>query len=227
MPRKKKRTLFNNPALANLAGVLLNAYGELILRTCRITLVVHPDVDRLVRQQRVPVIYALWHCHVFFMPMLRRYERREVAVLLSSHRDARIVGVAARLRGVRLVEGSSTRGGLQAYRQLLRCLQQGQSVVMTPDGPRGPACGVKNGLIQLARQSGIGVVPMSLACASQRRLRSWDRSIVPLPFARHVVALGAPIWCSSEADFEEQRHQLKAALDDLGEAAAVSLAASV
>lgn len=227
VPRKKKRTLFNNPALANLAGFLLNAYGELILRTCRIRLLVDPEVDRLVREQHLPVIYALWHCHVFFMPMLRRYERRSVAVLLSSHRDARIVGVAARLRGVHLVEGSSTRGGMQAYRQLLRCLQQGQSVVITPDGPRGPARSVKSGLIQLARQSGHVVVPVSLACSSQRQLRSWDRSIVPLPFARHVLALGAPRCCSPEADFEEQRQQLKAALDDLGDAAAVSLTASV
>ncbi|MFM7514957.1 MAG: hypothetical protein ACKO3F_16690, partial [Cyanobium sp.] len=102
----RKRKLFNNPLLASLAGVVLNLYGELVLRTSRIRVESHPEVDRLVREQHVAVIYALWHRHVFFVPLLRRYERRPVAALLSLHRDAQIVGVAARLRGITLVSGS-------------------------------------------------------------------------------------------------------------------------
>lgn len=220
----KKRTLLNNPALATLAGVLLNAYGELVVRTSRVRVQADPAVDELVHGQGVPVIYALWHCHVFFVPLLRRYGRRPVAVLLSSHRDARIVGVAARLRGVQLVEGSSTRGGMRAYRQLLRLLQQRQAVCLTPDGPKGPAQRVKSGVIQLARQSGCAVVPVSMACSRQHRLRSWDRSVLPLPFGHHVLRLGAPLSFDTASELAEQQEHLAAALEHAGGQARAALA---
>jgi lysophospholipid acyltransferase (LPLAT)-like uncharacterized protein len=189
----KKRNLLAHPALSWLAGALLNAYGQLVLTTSVVRWRVDPATETLVLQRRAPVIYALWHCHVFFMPLLRQHARRPVAVLLSSHRDARIVGVAAQMRGVELVEGSSTRGGVGAYRQLLRRLRQGQSVCITPDGPRGPARQVKAGVLHLARLSGCAVVPVGLALTRRRRLRSWDRSVLPLPFGRAVLALGAPV----------------------------------
>jgi lysophospholipid acyltransferase (LPLAT)-like uncharacterized protein len=212
---RKKRALFTHPALAIVAGILLNAYGELVLRTSRFRVVVDPAVDVHVREQGLPVIYALWHCQVFFMPLLRRYERRSLAVLLSQHRDARIVGVAAQLRGVQLVRGSSTRGGLQAYRQLLTRLRQGQSVCVTPDGPKGPARQVKSGVIQLARHSGCVVVPVAWAATRKCELRSWDRTVLPLPFGRYLLVLGPPRRFAEEAGVEEQALQLTAELDAL------------
>ncbi|MGL6133822.1 MAG: lysophospholipid acyltransferase family protein [Prochlorococcaceae cyanobacterium] len=190
----KKRNLLHNPFLAWLAGALLYAYGQLVLLTSRTRVWVNPQAEDLVLHRQTPVIYALWHCNVLFMPLLRLHARRPVAVLLSSHRDARIVGVAARMRGLELVEGSSTRGGAVAYRQLLRRLRSGQSVCITPDGPRGPAGQVKAGVLHLARQSGCAVVPVGLALTRRRRLRSWDRSVLPLPFGRAVLALGRPLY---------------------------------
>lgn len=220
---RKKRTLFTHPALATVAGVLLSAYFELVLRTSRFKFFVDPAVDVHVQERGLPVIYALWHCQVFFMPLLRRYERRPLAVLLSQHRDARIVGVAAQLRGVQLVRGSSTRGGLQAYRQLLARLRQGQSVCVTPDGPKGPARQVKSGVIRLARRSGCVVVPVAWAATRQRQLRSWDRTVLPLPFGRYLLVLGPPLTFADGADVEEQGHQLTAELDALFQGATAAL----
>ena len=188
----KKRTLLNRSWLTWTAGALLNAYGELVLLTCHIRVHVDPDTEALLGQ-RQPVIFALWHCHVFFMPMLRLHTRQRVAVLLSAHRDARIVGVAARMRGVELVSGSSTRGGVRAFLQLLQRLEAGRHVCITPDGPRGPARLAKPGVVHLAQRSGCPVVPMGLALTRRRRLRSWDRSVLPLPFGRVVLTLGAPL----------------------------------
>ena len=62
----QKRTLLNNRGLAWLVGSLLNAYGQLFLITSRLRIEADPEVERLVREQRVPVIYALWHSHVFY-----------------------------------------------------------------------------------------------------------------------------------------------------------------
>ncbi|QVL52727.1 MAG: DUF374 domain-containing protein [Cyanobium sp. M30B3] len=211
----RKRKLFNNPLLASLAGVVLNLYGELVLRTSRIRVQVHPEVDRLVREQRVAVIYALWHRHVFFVPLLRRYERRPVAALLSLHRDAQIVGVAARLRGITLVSGSSSRGGARAYRQLLTWLASPASACITPDGPKGPAGTIKPGVIRLAEQSACRVVPVAFMASRMRRLRSWDRTIVPLPFGCHRLILGAPLDLAGPAGCAAKAERLRQALDGL------------
>ena len=208
----QKRTLLNNRALVWLVGSLLNAYGQLFLITSRLRIEADPEVERLVREQRVPVIYALWHSHVFFVPLFRTFERRAVSVLLSAHRDAQIVGVAARLRGIRLVFGSSTRGGAKAYLQLLTVLQSGESVVMTPDGPKGPAERVKSGVIRLAQQSGCAIVPVALASSRLHRLKSWDRSLLPLPFSKAVFELGAPLYCHDEAPLEPLQQQLEDAI---------------
>jgi lysophospholipid acyltransferase (LPLAT)-like uncharacterized protein len=208
----QKRTLLNNRGLVWLVGSLLNAYGQLFLMTSRLRIQAHPEVERLVREQRVPVIYALWHSHVFFVPLFRTYERRTVSVLLSAHRDAQIVGVAARLRGIRLVFGSSTRGGAKAYLQLLAVLKGGESVVMTPDGPKGPAEQAKSGVIHLAQQSGCAIVPVALGCSRLHRLKSWDRSLLPLPFSKAVFELGKPMYCPSEAPLAPLQQQLETAI---------------
>ena len=212
--------MLNNRGLAWLVGALLNAYGQLFLITSRLRIEADPEVERLVREQRVPVIYALWHSHVFFVPLFRTFERRAVSVLLSAHRDAQIVGVAARLRGIRLVFGSSTRGGARAYLQLLSVLQGGQSVVMTPDGPKGPAERVKSGVIRLAQQSGCAIVPVALASSRLHRLKSWDRSLLPLPFSKAVFELGAPLYCPDGAPIAPLQQELEAAIQ-----ATVALAA--
>jgi lysophospholipid acyltransferase (LPLAT)-like uncharacterized protein len=206
----KKRTLFNNRLLATLAGVLLNAYGELFRRTSRIRFQVHPGVEQLVREQGAAVIFALWHRHAFFVPLLRGVQRQPITVLLSAHRDAQIVAVAVRLRGLKVVAGSSTRGGLKAYLHLRRVLDQRESVCITPDGPKGPAEQVKAGVIHLAQLSGCAIVPVAVACSRVHRLRSWDRSVLPLPFSRVVIALGEPL--RLEGPLEEGQEWLAAGL---------------
>lgn len=206
----KKRTLFNNRLLATLAGLLLNAYGELFRRTSRIRFQAHPGVEHLVREQGAAVIFALWHRHAFFVPLLRGFRRQPITVLLSAHRDAQIVAVAVRLRGLKVVAGSSTRGGLKAYLHLRRVLDQRQSVCITPDGPKGPAEQVKAGVIHLAQLSGCAIVPVAVSCSRVHRLRSWDRSVLPLPFSRVVIALGEPL--RSEGPLEEGQERLAAGL---------------
>lgn len=110
--------------------------------------------------------------------------------------------------------GSSTRGGVRAYLQLLQLLSKGSSVCITPDGPRGPAREVKSGIVHLAQRSGCLLVPMGLAVSRQRRLRSWDRTLLPLPFGRVVITLGEPIVVRpGTAAATAAVHQLGQALD--------------
>ena len=221
----KKRLLLNNPFLATLAGVLLNGYCELVRRTSRIRIQADPEADRLIHEVNAPIIYVIWHCQLLFILHLRIYSGRPISVLLSAHRDAQIVGVAARMRDLKLVEGSSTRGGSRAYRQLLALLRGGDSVCITPDGPKGPALKLKAGIAKLAQKSGCAVVPVAAACTRIRRIKTWDRTILPLPFGRCVLELGPPVYLTPESPLDDQLSQLAAALNDTAHRASGNLLA--
>ena len=82
-------------------------------------------------------IFALWHGQL--LPLLWHHREEGVLVLISEHRDGELVARTAQSLGYGLIRGSSTRGAERALISLVRELQAGHEVAITPDGPRGPA----------------------------------------------------------------------------------------
>ena len=91
------------------------------------------------------------------------------------------------------MHASSSKGGAAGLRGLARILAQGGVAVITPDGPRGPARVAAPGVVQLAALTGVPVLPCAVASSRMRLARSWDRMRFPLPFARGVAVMGAPV----------------------------------
>jgi lysophospholipid acyltransferase (LPLAT)-like uncharacterized protein len=113
------------------------------------------------------------------------------------------------------VRGSSSRLGASAILQLTEVLASGHDVVITPDGPRGPAYKLGPGIIFLAQKSGAAVVPFNMEYSSYWRLKSWDRFIVPRPFSKVRVIIGQPHRVkstSTDEEFEAERLRLQNAL---------------
>jgi hypothetical protein len=94
-------------------------------------------------------------------------------------------------------------------------LEQGQIAVFTPDGPRGPRMRAKPGVVRLAMSTGVPIVPITFAASNQRLLASWDRFALALPFARGVLAFGAPLELGRDADPEAGRRLLEQRLNEL------------
>jgi lysophospholipid acyltransferase (LPLAT)-like uncharacterized protein len=141
------------------------------------------------------VVAAFWHDGIPLLPLLvtrLRWPGR-VSVMLSWHRDAEIAAQALRHLGIRAVRGSGTRGWLGALRGLLAARARGDDVVMVPDGPRGPRHRAKDGAVQLARATGLPLVAVGAAARPVRRLGSWDRMQIPVPFARVALVMSAPV----------------------------------
>jgi lysophospholipid acyltransferase (LPLAT)-like uncharacterized protein len=173
-----------------------------------------------------PFIFATWHSRVLLLPAL--YRGRHLRVLVSRSRDGELVARLCARFGLEVVRGSSSRGGAEALRGLARALAEGTSVVVVPDGPRGPREVVKPGVVALAALSGVSVVPVAVAASSEWRLRSWDGFRVPRPFARCVVRFGEPIVVSRRADpgaREAARKEIEAALLALSDTADLEAAA--
>jgi lysophospholipid acyltransferase (LPLAT)-like uncharacterized protein len=138
-----------------------------------------------------PFIFALWHRTL--VPLLWWHRQRGIAILVSRHRDGELVAGAARRLGYRTVRGSSTRGGAAGYRGVLRAVRGGAAVAITPDGPAGPAGVVKPGVVHAARRARVPILPVSAAADSAWHLRSWDRLLLPRPFATVRIAYGPPL----------------------------------
>jgi lysophospholipid acyltransferase (LPLAT)-like uncharacterized protein len=145
---------------------------------------------------RGPFVYALWH-HTL-LPLLWWHRHRDITLLVSRHRDGELLaGPAARL-GYRLARGSTTRGGAAGFRALLRDLRSGHAVAVTPDGPAGPPRRIKPGVLRAAAAAGVPILPVAAVASRAWHLRSWDRLLVPQPFARVRVRYGSPVTPGSD-----------------------------
>ena len=99
--------------------------------------------------------------------------------------------------------GSSSGGGAQAFRKLLRSLKENKSIGMTPDGPRGPYHSVNEGIYKLARLSKCPVIPLSFAMSHCKKISSWDKFIIPLPFGKGALVVGPALFCPQNEEAKE------------------------
>ena len=171
-------------------GVLL---GIVLLRLLSLTWRVRERGDapwkaRLAAKQ--PFVFVLWHGQL--LPLAHVLRRTGISVLISDHRDGEVIARILRSMGYASVRGSTTRGGGRALLGLIRELKNGRTVVLTPDGPRGPVGVFQAGALVAAQRAGVPVVTVAVQVDRAWRLNSWDRFIVPKPFARLSVAFGEP-----------------------------------
>lgn len=158
-----------------------------LARTWRITVIGGQDL-RAERAAKRPVVFVLWHGQM--LPMLYHHRDEGVRVLISEHRDGELVARTALALGFGTVRGSSTRGAGRALLGLVREVEAGRDVAVTPDGPRGPAKSFAPGALIVAQRTGALIVPVTAVARSAWRLRSWDRFMIPKPFARVTISYG-------------------------------------
>jgi hypothetical protein len=167
-----------------------------------------------------PLIYAVWHGRILMVPWLNARLRRtrgarRVRVLASRSRDGELVSRFVRRFGLEVVRGSSSRGGAHALRALAAALRAGEDVAVVPDGPRGPDQTLEPGVIVLAAATGAPIVPLGFAARPARRLRTWDRFLVPAPFARCALVFGEPSGVARDADRQTARDAVERALAEV------------
>jgi lysophospholipid acyltransferase (LPLAT)-like uncharacterized protein len=168
-------------------------FYRLWARTLRLQVEDPHDVVAFVKQQ--PVIFAIWHNRLLMLPRVfdPSFPTRQSYGLISASRDGDLIAQFIERSGYGTIRGSSSRKGVIALRQLVETLRADGNVLVTPDGPRGPVYQVSQGIIFLAQKSGAPIVPIHMEYSSAWRLKSWDRFVVPRPFAKLRAIFGAPI----------------------------------
>jgi lysophospholipid acyltransferase (LPLAT)-like uncharacterized protein len=180
-------------AVAVPLGLAIVRFWWLTCRVTRIEGAEHLDAALARAKSLVP---CFWHQHQLFCAkfLVDQWAARgmEVGWLISPSVDGELGAMMVRRFGGRVIRGSSTSTGALALRDYYEALvKQDVSPVITPDGPRGPRFEFKPGAILLAQMSQRPILPMAYA-ASRAWLIKWDKFVIPVPFARIVIALGPP-----------------------------------
>ena len=167
------------------------------------------DGWRRLRAEKKPWVFAIWHSCLLVPAFIHRNE--DIAVLVSQHRDGELIARVLAAWGNRTVRGSTTRGGSRALLAMIKELERGTVVAVTPDGPRGPALKFQPGALVAAHRAGAPVVPLTVHADRAWRLKSWDSFMIPKFFARVTVAYGTPAMVggtsSREAAAEAERFE--------------------
>lgn len=200
-----------------LAGI---GVGVLKLLFCTMRLQVEDRIGFTRGKHDGPVIMCFWHNRILGITLsfIRKYphgKRAGVSVLTSPSRDGEILAGVARGFGMGAVRGSSSRRGSQALRELVRLVEAGGDIAITPDGPRGPRYKLGPGAILLAQTTGAVLAPVHAKFSWFIQLKTWDGFIIPLPFSKVSVtvdhAIAVPRELGAE-EFEQTRLKLETLL---------------
>ena len=155
-------------------------------------------------------ILAMWHSRVAVgaPSWPQGPDKPEIRVLVSQSRDGEFIARVIAKLGLPSIRGSSlkktdthkNKGGEQAFRDMVKWVKDGGAVCITPDGPRGPVEVMQKGAVALARVSGAPVLFVGVAMKPCIRLNTWDRTIIPLPFARAAMVWDGPASAGRDDD---------------------------
>lgn len=212
--KKIIRSFFYNDLCQELASLLIFIYMKLVYHTSK---VIYLDQNFFLNpvKNNQPMIMAVWHHRLIMSPFLNYQIKKlnpnyHAAGLSSKHGDGGFVAKILNYFGVINIHGSSRQGrktgrgiDLANFKKIFQILKANFTLVITPDGPRGPNQKVNGQIINIAKISKVPILPLSYAVKNCIRLNSWDRMIIPLPFNVICYAFEEPILVNKEDNQEK------------------------
>ncbi len=183
---------------------LVSRLGSLLVRCLGCTLRVRYEnkhVEDGLRKEGKAGIYAYWHRWILIPSYTHRH--RGVATLVSQHRDGELITQTALRLGFKVARGSSTRGGAGGLKSLTQMAEQGRWLAINPDGPRGPAQKVQPGVVSLSSLTSLPIVACGFAVSKSWVFHSWDRFVLPKPWARVCICFSDPIQAPKDLSKED------------------------
>jgi lysophospholipid acyltransferase (LPLAT)-like uncharacterized protein len=185
--------------------------SRLLYATCRLR---QHGLEHLRRsEQPGPFIAAFWHYNVLNIIHLQRSYGKNSVAMVSGSRDAEYVARALACHGFKTVRGSRHKGGLAALKKMVALMKQGLNGAIVADGSQGPARVAQAGAILLAAKTGAPIVPMLVTANRYWAFGSWDRAMLPKPFARLDLRYGEPLTVPPDLS-SEGLEKLRAALEN-------------
>lgn len=195
--------------------------GRLLIRVLGLTWRVRRFNDAGWRElvaAKKPMIYAIWHGEL--LSGMYAHRGMGVTVLVSEHRDGELITRIIKGFDFDTVRGSTTRGASRALLAVIRTLEAGRPVAITPDGPRGPRHELQAGVLAAAQRANVPIVFVRVRLSRKWQFKSWDRFELAKPFARVDIAYSEPAFVSPNvADVNDEVPRFTALAAAAGEVA--------
>jgi lysophospholipid acyltransferase (LPLAT)-like uncharacterized protein len=188
----KRRNRWLVPYIAAVVAVLIRLWMSMM----RARTVAADGQEHPVDPARKRYLYAFWH-EGLLAPLAKR---TKIRVLISQHTDGEVIAQICRRLGIGVIRGSTARGGCQALLGMIRDRDESTHLGITPDGPRGPRRQLKPGVVMIASQSGLPIVPVGIGFVRAIRIGSWDHFALPIPGSTMVGVFGEPIFVPRDLD---------------------------
>lgn len=179
---------------------LITTLGGLLLRVLGLTWRVRREGNEAfdaMRARNEPFIVVFWHGEI--VPITWIHRRSGFAPLISRHADGEVIARIVEGLGYRTVRGSTTRGGVRALLETAQYVNDGITVGFTPDGPRGPRHVFAPGALIVAQRTGRPIIALGATASRAWHLKSWDRHLVPKPFATVTIRYSEPQYVQAGA----------------------------
>jgi lysophospholipid acyltransferase (LPLAT)-like uncharacterized protein len=181
-----------------LAALLI----KLLMLSCRVAEIEGEEKEReAISRSGGGAVYAGWHQRMSYL--FHHFGSSNATTMISQSRDGEYAARAARWLGIKSVRGSSTRRGLGALKELVQEIRDGAVGGMLADGPVGPARMAKIGSLVIARDAEVPLIGVVWGADRCWVLNSWDRYLIPKPFARVAILYTEPILIPKTAKGEE------------------------
>lgn len=208
-----------NPVVQTVLGHLISLYVRFVYMTSSWTVEGHKD--EYIRGD-LSYLIVFWHgrnlADLFYKMKYDSVMEKKVSVLISLHRDGRIMASAMNGVGIETIDGSSKRGGAVAALDIIKALKRpGNIIALAPDG-RKPGYKMTEGIIALAKKSQSPIVLSSFSVKRGIVLKTWDKTLFPFPFNKGMVKLGNPIYIPADlepSEMEKWREILERRLTEL------------
>lgn len=152
-------------------------------------------------QEGTGAVMVSWHGRTLIPANFMK--GRGILALISLSRDGDIQNEIFTRFGFRTLRGSTSRGGVRAALEAAREVKKGAVLAFTPDGPRGPSGKFQPGALLIAQKAGVPIYPAGVSAYPRILLPTWDRYLIPLPFARAAFLIGEPVWVPEDADKDD------------------------
>lgn len=201
------KSILSSPPIQALIAALLAGYMSLVKATTRWEVRGREHVEP-IWSGGDGVILGFWHGRILMAIAGWPKHVQPPAILISRSREGDVVTKVAEHHKIGVVRGSSRnkkkseqdKGGLGAFRDMVRWVEGGGCMTLTPDGPRGPRMRADMGAAKLARSTGAPLIGMGCATSRAIIFKSWDRFVLPLPFGKGVIVWTEPVHIGKRAD---------------------------
>lgn len=199
-PESKSNNWRRRLFLSVLAYVLY-LVTRLICCTYRITVIGKENEDQFLRQ-RLPILFVSWHQGILYY--VHHFRNRNGIVMVSQSKDGELLAGMLKHFGFQSARGSSSAGGKQAMHKMIEVINATHcSGGLVADAPRGPFGVAKMGIIKIAKETGLPLIPVMCWAKNKILLRNWDRTMVPLPFTRLFFWYAPPIFIAPDTGEEQ------------------------